>query len=161
MKTVKNAPFYLIIVVVVQEDFTHCGCKFVKGEQWFVDQSQTRTSGYDKDDEVYVMKRSPISFMGFNVFKLPISKFSHFAVKTIKPMFKVGDVVILKKATEQTIAFNVSSYNLSHGGSIWYQDSWGDSQGYASGHLEEDIRLATPEEVERSKWALDRKYEKV
>jgi hypothetical protein len=158
MKTIKNAPFYLIIVAIVKEQIINCGTILKVGEEWIVDQSQMRTTGYDRSDEFYVMKRSPISFMGYNVFKVPVKSFE-LQVKTIVPKYKVGDVVIRKDAVQQTIASRVSSYNLSHG-SIWYQDEWGDSQGLASGHLEEDIRLATPEEIERCKWALERKYSK-
>jgi hypothetical protein len=159
MKTIKNAPFYLIIVAVVKEQIQNCGTTFKIGEEWMVDQSQMRTAGYDKPDEMYVGKRSPISFMGFNIFKVPVDKFE-LKVKTIVPKFKVGDVVIHIKANNQTIAQRISSYNLSNG-TIWYQDEWGDSQGLASGYLEEDIRLANEDECKRSGWALERTYSKV
>lgn len=160
MKTVKNAPFYLVIVAVINESFKHLGQDFTKGEQWFVDQSCIRTSGYDKADEVYVKRRSPVSFMGYNVFKLSKDMFSHFAVKTIIPKFKVGDIVMHIKAGTPAIASRISSYNLLND-TIWYQDTFGDATGLASGHVEEDIRLATPEEIEKSSWALERNYSKV
>jgi hypothetical protein len=160
MKTIKNAPFYLVIVAVINETFKHLGHEFIKGDQWVVDQSQMRTAGYDKADEVYVIRKSPVSFMGYNVFKLPENKFSHYSVKTVIPKFKVGDIVMHINGGSSAIPSRISSYSLSHG-SIWYQDEWGDSQGLASGNMEEYLRLATPEEIKKSSWALERKYTKV
>ena len=159
MKTIKNAPFYLVIVAVVKEQFKNCSTAFKVGEEWVVEQSCIRTPGYDKANEIFVKKRSSVSFMGYEVFKVEMDKFD-FKVKTIVPNFKVGDIVIRKDAVAQTIASRVSSYSLSNG-TVWYQDEWGDSQGLASGNEDAELRLATPSEIKKNSWALERKYEKV
>jgi len=159
MKTIKNAPFYLIIIAVVKEDFTHLNRKFAKGDEWSIDQSQTRTPGYDKADEVYVVKRSHISFMGFEVYRVPMKNFE-LQVKTITPKYKVGDIIIHKSAGSQAIPMRIASYELTCG-EIWYQSDFGESQEMAHGMLESCSRLADEAECKRSGWALERTYKKV
>lgn len=68
----QNISFNLVIVAVVKEDFTSCGCKFLKGEECIVDHNMTNTSPQNDAEEIHLLKRC---VTGFEIFRIAMDKF--------------------------------------------------------------------------------------
>jgi hypothetical protein len=91
----------------------------------------------------------------FNLLKRDIFGIASFSVpknlcacvfKVVRSRFDVGQIVI-KKGTE--IAFRIYSMKWSDV-DFWCQNGWGEANGFASGAYEDDLELASDEQIERS-----------
>lgn len=135
---VYEVPFVRVLRKVKCNYFT----EFLPGEELAV---------YDEDDIVGPPDEGNIRVIkheahGNCVYQLPLTHLWGF-VKEIRPLFKIGDVIIPNTNRPPALATRVHHWGIDHTGAIFYTDGFQEKTGLASISYERNHRLAVGDEM--------------
>lgn len=136
---------YIVYKAKVLHEFNLGGFRFLKDTKHLV---------RNDNGEMYIERPDVIGRHLFGIKNHKIEDKIEINVQKIFLRFKRGDIVIRKDADKETIPTVISSHTLNNT-YIWYQDTWGDYTNCSSGHDQETIRLASPQEIQQHKTFID------
>lgn len=129
---------------IMRDDYYHSFMPFdiAKSDEFFL---HTTDSIFKSDQEYFLMKRT---FVGIQVFGVPknIVEIEH---RCMTSRFNIGDLVVDNRLKDP-IAFRIFETKWDRV-DFFNSDGWGVSQGLTSGVYDSDLRLATQDEVAKSK----------